>query len=133
MQSKGKLVSAAMAALMGVGISGVVLETHAATMEKCYGIVKAGKNSCGASKHACSSQAKTDSDGSEWIFLPKGTCDKISGGSLTPFTTTATTPATSPAPVSVPAASQTPGQPAAAPAPAEEGSSATVPATMPAE
>lgn len=49
-------------------------------MEKCAGIVKAGMNDCGANGHSCAGQAKTDSDAKEWIKLPKGTCEKITGG-----------------------------------------------------
>lgn len=54
--------------------------------EKCYGIVKAGKNDCGAAdkSHACMGGAKVDGDINEWIGLPKGVCEKIVGGSLTP-------------------------------------------------
>nr|VFJ46797.1 MAG: Predicted integral membrane protein (DUF2282) [Candidatus Kentron sp. FW]VFJ49006.1 MAG: Predicted integral membrane protein (DUF2282) [Candidatus Kentron sp. FW] len=48
--------------------------------EKCAGIVKAGMNDCGTSKHACGAQAKTDADPKEWIYVPKGTCKKIVGG-----------------------------------------------------
>jgi uncharacterized membrane protein len=51
--------------------------------EKCYGIAKAGKNDCGANGHSCAGQAATDGDGKEWIYVPKGTCEKIVGGSLT--------------------------------------------------
>jgi uncharacterized membrane protein len=50
--------------------------------EKCYGIAKAGKNDCASSGHACAGQSKTQS-ASEWLSLPKGTCDRIVGGSLT--------------------------------------------------
>lgn len=50
--------------------------------EKCAGIVKAGKNDCGTSKHGCGGLAKKDNDPEEWIFLPKGTCDKIAGGKV---------------------------------------------------
>jgi uncharacterized membrane protein len=51
--------------------------------EKCYGIAKAGKNDCGANGHSCAGQAAKDGDGKEWIYVPKGTCEKIVGGSLT--------------------------------------------------
>jgi uncharacterized membrane protein len=51
--------------------------------EKCYGIAKAGKNDCGANGHSCAGQAAKDGDGKEWIHVPKGTCEKIVGGSLT--------------------------------------------------
>ncbi len=53
-----------------------------AGMEKCTGIVKTGKNDCGTSKHACAGQAKTDADAEEWVYLPKGTCEKIPGGKV---------------------------------------------------
>jgi uncharacterized membrane protein len=55
-----------------------------AGMEKCTGIVKVGKNDCGTSKHACAGQAKTDADAEEWVYLPKGTCEKIPGGKIKP-------------------------------------------------
>ena len=55
-----------------------------AGMEKCTGIVKVGKNDCGTSKHACAGQAKTDADAEEWVYLPKGTCEKIPGGKVKP-------------------------------------------------
>jgi uncharacterized membrane protein len=50
--------------------------------EKCAGIVKAGKNDCGSSKHSCSGKAAIDADPEEWIYVPEGTCDKIVGGKL---------------------------------------------------
>ena len=55
-----------------------------AGMEKCTGIVKTGKNDCGTSQHACAGQAKTDADAEEWVYLPKGTCEKIPGGKVKP-------------------------------------------------
>lgn len=51
--------------------------------EKCYGIVKAGKNDCQTAVSACSGSAKKDSQKDAWIYLPKGTCEKIVGASLT--------------------------------------------------
>lgn len=55
-------------------------EESGADTERCAGIVKAGMNACGANGHACSGKAKTDNDPNEWINLPKGTCEKITGG-----------------------------------------------------
>ncbi len=62
-------------------------QAHAASKEKCYGVVKAGKNGCGdaAGKHSCEGQAAIDGSGQEWISLPKGACAKIVGGSVKPF------------------------------------------------
>ena len=54
--------------------------------EKCYGIVKAGANGCANAQktHSCAGQSTVDGDWGEWIKLPKGTCERIVGGSLTP-------------------------------------------------
>jgi uncharacterized membrane protein len=52
-------------------------------MEKCYGVVKAGKNDCAGPAHACAGQSKVDSGGKEFVALPKGTCTRLTGGSLT--------------------------------------------------
>ena len=81
-----KVLSAAIAAVAGLGLTMSVASAHAAGnmpgMEKCAGIVKAGKNDCGTSKHSCAGQAKKDGDANEWIAVPKGTCDKIAGGNV---------------------------------------------------
>lgn len=71
---------AGLAAFVAAFVSGV--EAHAAKngMEKCAGVVKAGKNDCGANGHSCAGQAATDGDKNEWIYLPKGTCERIVGG-----------------------------------------------------
>lgn len=49
--------------------------------EKCYGIAKAGKNDCASGSEACAGQAKADNAKNAWVGVPKGTCDKIAGGS----------------------------------------------------
>jgi uncharacterized membrane protein len=56
----------------------------AGDQEKCYGVVKAGKNDCAGPAHSCAGQAKQDAGGKEWIEVPKGTCERLTGGSLTP-------------------------------------------------
>jgi len=52
--------------------------------EKCYGVVKAGANDCGANGHSCAGHAKEDADGKEWVMVPKGLCDRLAGGSTEP-------------------------------------------------
>ena len=56
----------------------------AADGEKCFGVAKAGKNDCQTASSSCAGTAKTDNLGSAFIVVPKGTCGKIAGGSLTP-------------------------------------------------
>ena len=58
-------------------------EAKADGTEKCYGVAKAGKNDCAGVGHSCQGQGKKDADGREWIKLPKGTCERIVGGTLT--------------------------------------------------
>lgn len=77
----------AKSAVLGALALGVLGSSNSARadkegMEKCAGIARAGKNDCGTSKHACSGQAKTDGDKEEWIYVPKGTCAKIVGGTV---------------------------------------------------
>lgn len=76
----------AISSLLTLGVAAFATPTFAADkveMEKCYGVVKAGKNDCAGPAHACAGQAKVDSGGKEFVALPKGTCAKLAGGSLT--------------------------------------------------
>lgn len=59
-------------------------EAQAMEKEKCYGIVKAGKNDCGWSGGSCAGSATADNLPDTWIFVPKGTCEKLVGASLEP-------------------------------------------------
>jgi uncharacterized membrane protein len=51
--------------------------------EKCYGIAKAGRNDCAAGVHSCAGQATRPMDKASFVYLPKGACAKIAGGSTT--------------------------------------------------
>ncbi len=86
MKIKQSLVNAAIAAVIGLGVSDMAAaEDPAPKMEKCYGIAKAGKNDCGTvGGNACAAQSRMNNDPKTWIFVPKGTCEKITGGNLTP-------------------------------------------------
>jgi uncharacterized membrane protein len=52
--------------------------------EKCYGVVKAGKNDCQTASSSCAGTVKKDGQPDAWIYLPAGSCEKVVGGSLTP-------------------------------------------------
>jgi len=47
--------------------------------EKCAGRILAGLNDCPTSMHACAGLADEDGDEEEFIFMPKGSCEKIVG------------------------------------------------------
>ena len=53
------------------------------SMEKCYGVAKAGKNDCQTAKSSCAGTSKTDAQADAWVSLPKGACDKLVGGKTT--------------------------------------------------
>jgi uncharacterized membrane protein len=52
--------------------------------EKCYGVAKAGKNDCQTANTSCAGTSKKDSQSDAWIYVPKGSCDKVVGGSMQP-------------------------------------------------
>ena len=81
MTSKQALITTAVSSLLAVGALTVSAQ-DAPDMEKCYGIVKAGANDCAGPGHTCQGQASTDADPNEYILLPAGTCDRISGGEV---------------------------------------------------
>ena len=72
-----------LSAAAAVAVTGAANDAEAkkSEKEKCYGVVKAGKNACAANGHACAGQAKVDNDPAEWVYTPKGLCDKLAGGS----------------------------------------------------
>ena len=75
-------------ALTAVGGISAGANAMSADKEKCYGVVKAGHNDCGAAdkSHSCAGHAAVDGDGGEWLGLPKGVCERLVGGSLEPKT-----------------------------------------------
>ena len=85
-----KTVNTLLASAVALTIAGGVSSAEAAPgagKEKCYGVVKAGKNDCGnaAKTHSCAGQAAVDGDGGEWVTVPAGLCEKLVGGSVTPI------------------------------------------------
>ncbi len=80
------VISAAILALSAAGASAHLEPKEGDGKEKCYGVVKAGKNDCAskANKHSCAGMAKADGDMNEWIKLPSGLCEKLVGGATEP-------------------------------------------------
>ena len=53
--------------------------------EKCYGIAKAGQNDCAsAGNNDCAGTAKVAMELRAWIYVPKGYCNRIQGGTTVP-------------------------------------------------
>jgi uncharacterized membrane protein len=51
-------------------------------MEKCYGVVKIGMNDCATATASCAGSSDKDNQKDAFLFMPKGLCEKIVGGSL---------------------------------------------------
>lgn len=89
MKVKDPIVKSAIASILALTVTGTLTAAaHAITAqaktEKCYGIVKAGMNDCQTSKQACAGSSTKDNQPDAFILVPKGLCNKIVGGSLTP-------------------------------------------------
>ncbi len=81
-----QLLSSALASVMALG-----LVSHASAdmgaekgKEKCFGIAKAGENSCAnlSGSHSCAGESTADKAPGEWKLVAKGTCAKLGGLSL---------------------------------------------------
>jgi uncharacterized membrane protein len=96
MKNVNTVVSSALAAVIAMASMGLVSEAFAADkdmskmnkmdkmgkMEKCYGVVKAGKNDCKTLSNACAGHSMTDGQKDAFIAIPAGTCERIVGGSM---------------------------------------------------
>lgn len=93
MKNVNTVVSSALAAVIAMGSMGLASEAFAADndmskmdkmgkMEKCYGVVKAGKNDCKTLSNACAGHSTTDGQKDAFIAVPAGTCERIVGGSM---------------------------------------------------
>lgn len=77
MKKSGKILTAAVAAAVGLSLSAAPMTAIAAEKQvKCYGVAKKGKNDCGTAKHGCAAQAVKDYDPTEWKFMTKKACDE---------------------------------------------------------
>lgn len=88
MKNKDKIIHSAIVSFLALAAANTTLAaTDAATdknMEKCYGIVKAGMNDCATATASCAGSSTKDNQPDAFVFVPKGLCDKIVGGSLNP-------------------------------------------------
>ena len=75
------LVASALTMALSMAAAGTA---QAQETEQCFGVAKAGKNDCKAGAHDCAGKSEVDADPQSFVLLPKGTCEKIEGGSLQP-------------------------------------------------
>ena len=87
MKSKNLMLTATLASILAMGTvvatnSALAVPDQPKSWEKCAGIAKAGVNDCGAlnGSHECAGQSTMANNDNEWVYVPAGTCTKISGG-----------------------------------------------------
>ena len=82
MNKREFLLKSVIASAVALGLSATPALAAKPGMEKCAGIVKAGKNDCGTSKSSCQGTSTKDGDKEAWIYVPTGTCEKIVGAQV---------------------------------------------------
>ena len=84
--NRDKLIKSAISAFLAMTTVNTLYagEPTTSPREKCYGIVKAGLNDCATASASCAGSATKDNQRDAFLFLPKGTCEKIVGGQLNP-------------------------------------------------
>lgn len=84
--NNNQILTAAIGSLLMLGLTSGNANAADKKMdaEKCFGVAKAGKNDCSSNKsgHSCAGQATKNNDAMDFIAVPKGTCEKIAGGTL---------------------------------------------------
>jgi len=88
MKNSRAMIHSAVAGLLALGVIAAAnagpAEKPKFSAEKCYGVAKAGKNDCQTASSACAGTSKQDAQKDAWVYLPKGTCDKIVGAGTKP-------------------------------------------------
>ena len=75
------ITATAFAAVLAMAVTTAAkADDAAAKTEKCYGVVKTGKNDCKTDAHACAGHSTADG-GAEFVTVPEGLCAKLVGGS----------------------------------------------------
>jgi len=80
--NKPQIIAAAVAAAVGssLAMAGTAAVAADKKMEKCYGVVKAGKNDCQTATSSCAGTSKVDGQKDAWVLVPAGLCDRLVGG-----------------------------------------------------
>lgn len=84
MKTSSALIGSAVAAALSLAAIGMAqagpAEKPSFKFEKCAGVAKAGMNDCQTAGSSCAGTSKKDNQADAWIYVPAGTCSKITGG-----------------------------------------------------
>ncbi len=77
------LLTSAIAALLATpAIAQMHPEKPIWDYEKCYGVARAGQNDCFTPKNSCAGTTTVDAEPQAWVYVPRGTCERLTGGRL---------------------------------------------------
>lgn len=86
MKKFNAVLQAAITGLLAIGAGTLATAAYASDEhsgdEQCAGVIKAGKNDCATSMNECHGHVEKDANVMAWIYVPKGTCEKIVGAHL---------------------------------------------------
>jgi uncharacterized membrane protein len=75
-----RLAISGVLALSGAAFASSAVAADNSDKEQCAGIIKAGKNDCATATNACHGHVERDASPDAWIYVPKGTCERLVGG-----------------------------------------------------
>jgi uncharacterized membrane protein len=85
--NKQLIIRGALAGLVAAGLAAGAAQAKppkkVTQFEKCAGVVKGSQNDCATSMSSCHGSVATDAHPEAWLYVPKGTCEKIVGGRIT--------------------------------------------------
>jgi uncharacterized membrane protein len=81
--NKTQIAAAAVVAAVGMTFAAGQAVAAKKKMEKCYGVVKAGKNDCQTATSSCAGTSKVDDQKDAWVLVPAGLCDRLTGSAKT--------------------------------------------------
>ncbi len=80
MKKSNLAIVTAVSGLVALGAS-LSTPAFAKDKEKCYGVVKAGKNDCATKTTSCAGSSRKDDQKDAFVVVPKGLCERLTGGS----------------------------------------------------
>lgn len=75
-------IGAAIAGAVTLVAASAIAADKPAAQEKCYGVSAAHQNDCATATNSCAGTATKDRQADAFVYLPKGLCSKLAGGSL---------------------------------------------------
>jgi uncharacterized membrane protein len=78
---KRQFIKTAASSLLALGIVAAAAPSQAASMDKCFGVAKAGQNDCAglSGLHSCKGSATISYNPGDFKAVPTGTCTKMGG------------------------------------------------------